>query len=66
MTRVAVDPGLCRAYGLCAGIQPDVFDVPFGSPVAVITRDIVGQDDLDGVEEAVRACPAQALTLIGD
>lgn len=64
MTTVTVDPGRCTAYGICVGIHPDVFAVPPGSPIAVITRDVLGDDDLEDVAEAIRACPAQALTLV--
>ena len=63
MTRVTVDAGRCAAYGLCVGIHPDVFAVPAGSPVAVVTREVLTEDDLEDVQEAVRTCPAQALTL---
>ncbi|WP_432841941.1 ferredoxin [Dactylosporangium sp. CA-092794] len=61
--RVAVDASRCQAYGLCVAVHPDVFDVPAGSPTAVVLRDVVGAGDLDDVEQAVRACPAQALSL---
>ncbi|MGX4693608.1 ferredoxin [Streptomyces sp. JNUCC 63] len=64
MTSVTVDPGRCTAYGICVGIHPEVFAVPAGSPVAVVTRDVLSEDDLEDVQEAVRACPAQALRLI--
>lgn len=64
MTAVAVDPGRCMAYGLCVGIHPDVFALPQGSPAAVVTREVLLPDDLEDVEEAIRACPAQALTLV--
>ncbi|MDN5796414.1 MAG: ferredoxin [Intrasporangium sp.] len=61
--KVTVDPTRCQAYGLCVGLSPDVFDIPPGSPVAVVRRDIVDGDDLADVEEAVRNCPAQAISI---
>ncbi|RBY79858.1 ferredoxin [Geodermatophilus sp. TF02-6] len=64
MTSVKVDPGRCTAYGLCVGIHPEVFNVPPGSPIAVVTREVLTPDDLEDVQEAIRACPAQALTLV--
>lgn len=64
MTRVVVDGTRCTAYGLCVGIHPDVFAVPLGSPVAVVLREELEPEDLDDVAEAVRTCPAQALTLV--
>lgn len=61
---MVLDTTRCQGYGLCVGIHPDVFDVPAGSPVAVVLRDIVDGDDLADVEEAARACPAQAISLV--
>ena len=66
MTSVTVDPGRCTAYGICVGIHPDVFSMPAGSPIVVVTRDVLTDDDLEDVQEAIRACPAQALTLVED
>lgn len=61
---VAVDPRRCTAYGLCIGIHPDVFSLPVGSATAVVTKPVLDADDVDDVREAVRACPAQALSLV--
>jgi ferredoxin len=58
---VLLDTKLCNGYGVCVTIMPDVFDTPAGSPVAVLLRDRVEADDRDDLDEAVRACPAQAL-----
>jgi ferredoxin len=66
VTRVALDQGLCRAYGVCVTAHPEVFVLPPGSPVAVVAREVVDGDDLEDVREAVRACPAQAITLVED
>lgn len=63
-TKVELDQGKCRAYGLCVTAHPEVFALPPGSPVAVVIRDVVDADDLDDVQEAVRACPAQAISLV--
>ncbi len=60
---IALDTSKCQAYGLCVGIAPDVFDVPSGSSVAVLLRDVADQDELEDLEEAVRSCPAQAIAL---
>ncbi|GAA0995939.1 hypothetical protein GCM10009555_090960 [Acrocarpospora macrocephala] len=62
-TRIVVDATRCQAYGLCVAVHPDVFDVPAGSPIAVVLRDVVDADDVADVEQAVRVCPAQALSL---
>jgi ferredoxin len=60
---VLLDTNLCMAYGVCVTTMPDVFDTPAGSPVAVLRRDRVEAHDRDELEEAIRACPAQALAM---
>lgn len=62
--RVSVDPVRCQAYGLCVAINPDVFDIPAGQPVAILLRDIVDGEDLAEVNEAIRSCPAQAISVM--
>jgi ferredoxin len=62
---ILLDTNLCSAYGVCVSIMPDVFDTPPSSVVAVLLRDGVEADEREDLEEAVRACPAQALK-IGD
>lgn len=66
MTRVALDQARCHGYGLCVAIHPDVFLIPPDSPVAIVTRDIADEDDLEDVQEAIRACPSQAISLAGE
>jgi ferredoxin len=63
--KVLLDTSLCSTYGVCVGIMPDVFDTPPGAAVAVLLRDHVDADERADLDEAVRACPAQALA-IGD
>jgi ferredoxin len=46
--------------------HPEIFTLSAGSPVAVLTRDVIGPDDTDDVQEALRACPAQAISLAED
>lgn len=62
--KVLLDQGKCRAYGLCVTVHPEVFVLPPGSPVAVVTREVVDADDLEDVQEAARVCPAQAITVV--
>ena len=61
--RITIDTGLCRSYGICVGLSPEVFDVPQDSPYAVLLKESVGEDELDDVREAARACPAQAILI---
>ncbi len=64
MTRVEVDRDRCLGTGTCEMIAPEVFEVGDDGVVAVV-RPVVAGDDDGVVEEAVRACPVQALTLAG-
>lgn len=63
-TKVVLDQAKCRAYGLCVTAHPEVFLLPPGSPVAVVTREVVEADDLEDVQEAARVCPAQAISIV--
>jgi ferredoxin len=56
---VRADKDRCMGYGNCAVVAPDVFDLGDDDKVVVLRED-AGADD-DGVAEAVRECPAQAL-----
>ena len=60
---VKLDEGLCRAYGICVSILPDVFDIPAGGRTATLLRSDVDADDVEDLEEAARACPARAISL---
>jgi ferredoxin len=60
---VSLDGTRCKSYGICVSVMPDVFDTPPGSPTAVLLRDAVDADEREDLEEAARACPAQAIAL---
>jgi ferredoxin len=60
---LTLDPTACQGYAICLGIAPDVFDMPAGSPVAVLLRTSFPASDRPMLEEAVRNCPAQAIAL---
>ncbi|WP_213571445.1 ferredoxin [Rhodococcus sp. USK13] len=62
-SRVFVDASKCQLYGICVVTQPDVFDIPTDNSALTILRATVGDDEIDDVEDAVRSCPAQALSL---
>ncbi|MEJ3654401.1 ferredoxin [Actinomycetes bacterium KLBMP 9759] len=58
--RVDVDGTRCAAYALCYDLAPDVFDLDdFG--YAVATEEDVPADRVQVTEEAIEACPAQAI-----
>lgn len=60
--RVSVDPDLCEANGVCAGLVPAVFDLG-DDDVLTITQPTPPDDLRQQVELAVARCPRQALTL---
>ena len=61
--KVSVDGARCQMYGVCVPIDPDVFEIPDGSNAAVVLREVVEGDEVEDVQEAARACPAQAITV---
>jgi ferredoxin len=62
MSRVEVDRDRCLGTGTCEMIAPEVFEVGDDGVVAVV-RPVPAGDGAVAVEEAVQACPVQALTL---
>lgn len=55
--RVHIDRQACLAYGDCAELAPEAFEV---DEVA----HLVGSAPLDKLVDAARACPSEAITLI--
>ena len=63
MSRVVVDRDRCVGSGACEMLAPDVFEVD-DDGVLVVHRAEVDGDELNDVEDAVQACPVQALALV--
>lgn len=61
-TRVGAHRHLCVGSGLCAYVAPKHFAVPTG--VVEVLQEGVSAQDVTVVEEAVDACPTQALHLL--
>ena len=60
--KVVVDYDLCEANAVCMDVCPDVFRVEEDDTLTVLIES--PPDDLRGkLEEAVRLCPRQALSL---
>ena len=60
--RVVVDFDLCESNAVCMGIAPEVFEVRDDDFLYVL--DETPSDDLrPKVEEAVRRCPKQAISI---
>ena len=58
--RVMVDHDLCEANAVCAGLEPEVYDVD-DEDVLHITAGEVPPELVDGVRRAVQSCPKTAL-----
>jgi ferredoxin len=60
--RITIDQTLCEGHALCEALAPDVFEM--GDDDRAHVRDVdVTADMLPRVQEAVRACPCQAIDL---
>ncbi|QXJ24692.1 ferredoxin [Actinomadura graeca] len=60
--RVRVDPLVCEANGVCAGLAPEVFELDDDDELHILLPD-VPPAEADRVRHAVRSCPKAALTL---
>lgn len=62
---VRVDPLVCEANGVCAGIVPEVFDLDEDDVLHIVRPD-VPPELADRVRHAVSSCPKTALSLRED
>ena len=62
--RVVVDYDLCESNAICMGIAPEVFEVRDDDNLYLLQEE-PGEELRAKVEEAVRRCPKQAITLEG-
>lgn len=60
--RVSVDPDLCQGHAMCELEAPDYFLVPKRGQVQILHADPPEQARRE-IEQAVRACPTQALSI---
>ena len=63
--RVVVDRRRCTGIGICESLLPDRFEVDDDGTLQVHDH-LVPAGTRAQVEEAVRACPAAALSLVED
>lgn len=63
--RVVVDYDLCESNAVCMGILPDVFEVRDDDFLYVL-NETPPEDQRDKLEEAVRRCPKQAISIADD
>jgi ferredoxin len=60
--KIEVDLDLCPGHAMCALEAPDYFKVPKRGKVEIL-KDTASQEDRAEVEQAVWACPTQALSI---
>ena len=60
--RVVVDLNQCEANGLCMGVAPEVFDLTDDDEL-ILLQERPDESLRERVEEAVRQCPRQAISI---
>ncbi|WP_226353679.1 ferredoxin [Pseudonocardia sp. ICBG601] len=60
--RIELDRVKCNVLGICESVAPDFFEITDDGDVAVL-RDDVPAECVAELEEAVAACPTEALRL---
>ena len=61
--RLEVDLDLCQGHAMCELEAPDIFKVPKRGTVEILNS-TPPEENRTEVEQAVWACPTQALTII--
>ncbi|GAA5065282.1 ferredoxin [Nocardia callitridis] len=61
--KISVDFDLCESNGLCVAASPQVFELDDRDFLNVL-REEVTPDIAAGVDDAVRQCPRQAISLV--
>lgn len=63
--KVVVDYDLCESNAICMGIEPTVFEVR-DDDMLYILDEHPDESKRDKIEEAVRRCPKQAISIEED
>lgn len=63
--RIVVDFDLCESNAICMGIAPDIFEVRDDDYLYVL-NETPDESRRADVEEAVRRCPKQAISIAED
>ena len=61
--KIEVDLDLCQGHAMCEVEAPDYFKVPKRGNVEIL-NDEPPEEDRAQIEQAVRACPTQALSIV--
>jgi ferredoxin len=62
--RIVVDYERCMSNGVCVGIAPDLFEIRDDGYMYVLDE-TPGEEARSLVEQAVRSCPTQAISIEG-
>ena len=62
--KVTADRDLCQGHQLCQAEAPTIFGFDAADDTVVLLKDGVTEDELPGVRQAVKYCPAMALDLV--
>ena len=60
--KVVVDWDLCEANAVCMGVAPEIFRVEEDDTLTILQEN-PGEDMRAKLEEAVRLCPKQAISI---
>ncbi len=60
---VLLDLDLCQGYANCVVAAPEIFDIDDASGVAVLLAPCPPVEQREHAEEAVRNCPAEAISI---
>ena len=60
--KAKIDKSGCIGCGICTDICPEVFSIGKNA-YAKVDVDIIPEDELDAVKEAVENCPASVITM---
>jgi ferredoxin len=63
--RVDVDLLKCESNGMCVATAPEVFALSDDDELSLLTESLA-ESQIAAVELAVRLCPKQALSLVGE
>lgn len=61
--KIEVDFGLCESNAVCMGIIPEVFQVDEQDYLHVLQEDVTPENEAL-INEAVRQCPRQAISIV--
>ena len=62
MYRVKADLGVCQGFANCVTNAPDLFDID-DDDMVVVLKELVTDEERAHAEQAIRACPVDALSL---